>query len=209
MAEESTTRRQLVDAAIETIRRQGIAGASARSIAEVAGVDEAVVFSHFARLPELLAEAGRVAAQARVATFRDRFDGVTSLRDLLERGRALWAEEQQRGNVVVMSQLLAGAQVDPALAEFTGSVLQLWTAEAEQVIRRLLADSPLADLVDPVSVARAMCASFVGLSLIDDTDGDVGPFDLLAPLAGFAEALKPFERRLLYARLRMYADHQK
>ncbi|MGH3794298.1 MAG: TetR/AcrR family transcriptional regulator [Pseudonocardiaceae bacterium] len=204
MADESTIRQQLIDGAIETIRHQGIARTSARSIACTAGVPEALIPAHFGSLHELLAEVSRVAAQARVATFRDRFDRVRSLRDLLELGRELWAEEHTRGNVVVLSQMLAGAQGDPPLAAATGSALQLWVTEVERVIRRLLVDSPLADLVDPAAAARAVCASFVGLSLFGAVDDGTSPFDLLEPLAGLADGLKPLERRLLYARLRSH-----
>lgn len=209
MADESTTRQQLVDGAIETIRRHGIAGTSTRSIARTAGVHEALISSHFGSLHQLLAEAGRVAAQAGVDAFRNRFDGVTSLRELLVLGRGLWAEERERGNVVVLGQMLAGAQGDPPLAEATASALELWVAEVERMIRRLLTDSPLAELVDPAAAARAICASFVGLSLFGVVDDGAGPFDILEPLAGMSEELKPFERKLLYARLRARNDRRR
>ncbi|MGH4016709.1 MAG: TetR/AcrR family transcriptional regulator [Pseudonocardiaceae bacterium] len=209
MADASTARQQLVEGAIETIRHHGIAATSTRSIARTAGVHEALISSHFGSLHGLLAEAGRVAAQAGVDTFRDRFDRLASLRELMVLGRELWAEERARGNVVVLSQLLAGAQCDPQLAAATGSALQLWVGEVERVIRRLLADSPLADLVDPATAARAVCASFVGLSLFGAVDNGAGPFDILEPLAGMAEELKPFERRVLQARLRARTDRRR
>lgn len=204
-----STRKQLVEATIETIRRHGLARTSTRGIAHTAGVHEALIASHFGGLHELLAEAGMVAAQAGVDTFRDRFDGLTSLRELLVLGRELWAEDRARGNVVVLSQLLAGAQSDPRLAEATGRAMQLWVGEVERVIRGLLVDSPLADLVDPAAAARAICAGFVGLSLFDAVDDDASPFDILEPLAGMAEELKPLERRILYARLRARSDRRR
>jgi AcrR family transcriptional regulator len=209
MADETTLRQQLIEGAIETIRHHGIAGTSAGSIAGTAGVHEALIPAHFGGLPELLAEASRVAAQARVATFRDRFDGVSNLRELLDLGRELWAEERARGNVMVLSQMLAGAQGDPSLATATGSALQLWVTEVERVIRRLLAGSPLADLVDPTTAARAVCAGFVGLSLFGTIDDGAGPFDILEPLARLAEELKPLERRLIYARLRSHTERRR
>lgn len=170
---------------------------------------EALISSHFTSLHELLAEAGRVAAQSRAEVFRDRFDGLTSLRELLVLGREFWAEERERGTMIVLGQMLAAAQGDPLLAEATSSVLQLWVVEVEWVIRRLLADSPVADLVDPASAARAVCASFVGLSLFGTVDDGAGPFDLLEPLAGMADEIKPLERKLLYARLRARNDRRR
>lgn len=209
MADQSTTRRQLVEGTIETIRRHGIAGTSRRTIASTAGVHEALISSHFSSLHELLVEAGRVAAQSRVEALRGRFDRVTSLREMLVLGRELWAEERERGAMMVLGQLLAGAQGDPQLAEATGSALQLWVAEVERVIRRLLVDSPVADLVDPAATARAVCASFVGLSLFGAVDDGAGPFELLEPLAGVTDEIKPFERKLLHARLRARSNDRR
>jgi len=202
MADESTIRRQLVEGAVETIRRHGIAGTSRRTIANTAGVHEALISAHFTSLQDLLAAAARLAAQSRAEAFRDRFDGIASLRELLVLGRELWLEERERGSMMVLGQMLAAAQADPSLAEATNSALQLWVAEIERVIRRLLADSPVPDLVDPASAARAICASFVGLSLFGAVDNGAGPFDLLEPLAGMVDEIKPLERKLLYARLR-------
>jgi AcrR family transcriptional regulator len=209
VSDEPTTRQQLIAGAIETIRRQGIASASVRSIATTAGVPEALISEHFGGLSELFAEVSRAAAQARVGTFRARFDGVTSLRELLVRGRALWAEERERGNAVVLGQLLAIAHSEPPLAAAIGAALQLWVDEIERVIRGLLVDSPLADLVEPAAAARAVCASFIGLSLFHPVGDGTSPFDILEPLADLAENLKPFERRLLYARVRSHTGRRR
>ncbi|MGH4023474.1 MAG: TetR/AcrR family transcriptional regulator [Pseudonocardiaceae bacterium] len=209
MADESTIRRQLVEGTVETIRRHGIAGTSRRTIANTAGVHEALISAHFTSLHDLLAAAARLAAQSRAEAFRDRFDGIASLRELLVLGRELWVEERERGSMMVLGQMLAAAQGDPSLAEATNSALQLWVAEIERVIRRLLADSPVPDLVDSASAARAICASFVGLSLFGAVDNGAGPFDLLEPLAGMVDEIKPLERKLLYARLRARNDRRR
>ena len=209
MADESTIRQQLVEGTVETIRRHGIAGTSRRTIANTAGVHEALISAHFTSLHDLLAAAARLAAQSRAEAFRDQFARVTSLRELLVLGRELWLEERERGNMMVLGQMLAAAHGDPSLAEATNSALQLWVGEIERVIRRLLADSPAPDLVDPASAARAICASFVGLSLFGAVDNGAGPFDLLEPLAGMVDEIKPLERKLLYARLRARNDRRR
>ncbi|TDC68040.1 TetR family transcriptional regulator, partial [Micromonospora sp. KC606] len=175
------TRQKLIDGALAAIRAHGIAGVSARTVAAAAGVNQALVFYHFGTVDELLAEACRSVTEARVAVYRDRFAAVRSLRELLDVGRDLHAQEHAQGNVAVLAQLLAGAQADARLAEPTAAALRLWTAEIEAVLRRLLRDSPAAPVAEPAGLARAISAAFVGLELFEGVDA-AGARDALAAL---------------------------
>ena len=112
---------KLIEGALETLRTQGIAGVSARSIATAAGVNQALVFYHFGSVDELLTAALRHGAEQRVAVYRERFASVGSLRELLDLGRTLHAEERAAGNVAVLAQMLAGSQADPKLAPATAT----------------------------------------------------------------------------------------
>src|SRR6266496_4787354 len=109
------TRERLIEGALDAMRTHGIAGVSARSIAAAAGVNQALVFYHFGSVDELLAAAVRHGAQQRVATYRERLGAVTSLRDLLDLGRSLHADERAAGNLAVLAQMLAGAERDARL----------------------------------------------------------------------------------------------
>jgi len=53
-AGESDTRRVLIDAAVETLKVDGIARASARTIAGRAGCNQGLVFYHFGSVANLL-----------------------------------------------------------------------------------------------------------------------------------------------------------
>ena len=64
------TRRRLVDATMQTIREQGIAKLSARTIATSGGVNQALVFYHFGTVDGLVAEACRVTTAERVDRYR-------------------------------------------------------------------------------------------------------------------------------------------
>lgn len=201
------TRQRLIDGAIETIRRQGIAGTSARTIAATAGVNQALVFYHFGSVHELLEAACLAATEARVAPFLERLDEVTSLRQLLDLGRNLHADERSAGNVKVLAQLLAGAQTDPRLAQATSAALHLWIAPIEQALDRLLDGSPLAALVDSSGLAHAVCAGFVGLELFDGIDPAganlaLDTLDRLAVLIEVVDDLGPVARRALRGKLR-------
>lgn len=201
------TRQRLIDGAIETIRTQGFSGTSARSIAATAGVNQALVFYHFGSVHDLLRAACLAATRAKVAPFAERLDQVTDLRQLLTLGRELHAGERAEGNVAVLAQLLAAAQADPQLAEATATALQLWITPVERALSRLLAGSPVADVLDVPGLARAVSAGFVGLELYEGVDpagaaAALDALDRLAVLVEVVDDLGPVARRALRGKLR-------
>lgn len=201
------TKQRLIDGAMAALREHGIAGVSARTIAAAAGVNQALVFYHFGSVDELLVVACQVASKARVEAYKDRFDAASSLRELLDVGRAMFDAERELGNVSVLAQMLAGAQTDPKLAEPTAAALRLWTTEIEGVLRRLLAHSPVAEIADIPGLTDAVAAAFVGLELYGGVDATaaqraLSALDQLAVLVDVVDDLGPVARRALRARLR-------
>jgi AcrR family transcriptional regulator len=203
----SDTRGKLIDGAIETLRTRGIAGTSARVIAAAAGVNQALVFYHFGTVDSLVDVACRESTASRVALYHDRFAAVGSLRDLLALGRELNVAERDAGNVAVLGQVLAGAQQDPNLAAAARYSLRLWVAEIETVLRRVLADSPVAELTDAAGLAPAVAATFIGIELYEGVDPDaaasaLNTLEALSALAEVLDDLGPVARLALRARLR-------
>jgi AcrR family transcriptional regulator len=203
----SDTKRRLIDGALRAIRVHGIAGVSARTVAAAAGVNQALVFYHFGTVDDLLTTACAAATAERVGQYRDRFATVGSLRELLDLGRELHAEETRQGNVTVLAQLLAGAQTDERLAAPVRSALHLWSDEIETVLHRLLDGSPLADVADPTGLAHAVAAAFIGLELYDGVDpagahAALDALQRLAVLLDVVEDLGPVARRALRSRTR-------
>lgn len=157
-------------------------------------------------MDELLTAACRGATADRVAQYVDRFATVTSLRELLDVGRTLHAEERRLGNVSVLAQLLAGAQHDVRLAAPTAAALQLWIDEIESVLHRLLAGSPFAEIADIPGLARALSAAFVGLELYSGVDEAgahraFGALEQLAVLVEVVDELGPVSRRALRSKI--------
>jgi len=201
------TRGKLIDAAVETLRVRGIAGISARTIAATAGVNQALVFYHFGTVAGLVDAACRESTAARVALYRDRLGAVGSLHDLLILGRELNAAEREAGNVAILAQVLAGAQQDPVLAATARDSLQLWVAEIEAVLARVLAGSPVGELADAASLAPAVAAAFIGIELYEGVDASAAAAGLdalenLSVLAEVLEDLGSVGRRALRTRIR-------
>lgn len=157
-------------------------------------------------MDDLLAAACTAGTADRVAAYAPRFAAVRSLRELLELGRAIHAEERQRGNVFVLAQLLAGAQRDQRLAAPVAQALRLWTEQLEQTLRRLLDASPIAEVADVPGLARAAAAAFVGVELYEGVDPAgaeraLAALDQLATLVEVVDELGPVARRVLRNRL--------
>lgn len=171
-------RERLLDAALLTVRELGIAGVSARTVAARAGCNQAAIYYHYGSLTALLGAACHHATAARVEVWRPRLDAVDSVEALVALARRLHAEEHELGNVQVLAQMLAGAQADPALTTPTADALELWTAEIERTLRRLLDGTVLDTMVDVSALGRAVSAAFVGIELVDglgDPNGTVLP----------------------------------
>src|SRR5689334_3123535 len=200
------TRSRLMRAALETLRGDGLASASARTIAARAGVNQALVFYHFHTVGELLEAASNGAVDESVAYYRDAFAGCRTLADLLGVGRALHDHERRNGNVALMAQLMAGARRDAVLARASRYAMSAWTVEIAVVLDRVLADSPVADLVDPGGLAQVIAAGFIGLELYDGVDPEAAGRALdtlggLATLVDVVDGLGPVARRALRSRL--------
>ncbi|QYX77462.1 TetR/AcrR family transcriptional regulator [Streptomyces akebiae] len=203
----AATRTKLLEGALRTLVEQGIAKTSARTIAATAGVNQALVFYHFGSVDELLAAACRYGAEQRVARHRERMAAIGSLSELLAFGREMHVEERAAGHVAVLGQLLAGAQTHPRLAPATAAGLDLWIAEVEGVLRRVLAASPLGEFADAGGLARAVAASFVGLELYEGVDPEgageaLGALEQLAALAAALDGLGPVAQRAVRHQLR-------
>jgi AcrR family transcriptional regulator len=207
------TKQRLIDGALEAVRRHGIAGVSARTVAAAAGLNQALVFYHFGTVDELLSAACQSATERRVAEYRDRLRQVGTLRELLDLGRSLHVEERRLGNVTVLAQLLAGAQTDARLAGPVGAALRLWTDEIEATLKRVLDGSALNDVADPAGLAGAVSAAFIGLELYEGVDAHgaaaaLDALDRLAILADVVEDLGPVARRALRSRTRRVSSRQ-
>ena len=201
------TKARIIDAALETVREEGIVGTSARAIARRGNFNQALIFYHFGGMESLLAETCRRSTERRVEVYRQRFATVSSLRQLLDVGREIHTTEKSEGNVAVLAQLLAAGQADPGLGKVTAEGLALWVVEIEAVLARLLPGSPLGDVADPASLARAVAAAFVGLELYEGVDPAAGTsaldaLDQLGALLEVVEELGPLARRALRSYVR-------
>ncbi|NED21475.1 TetR/AcrR family transcriptional regulator [Streptomyces sp. SID9913] len=192
MSAARDTKAKLLDGALRTLAEQGITKVSARTVAAAAGVNQALVFYHFGTVDELLSAACRHATEQRIARYGPRLAGIGSLSELLAFGRAMQEEERAAGHVAVLGQLLAGAQTQDTLAAATAAGLDLWIAEIERVLARVLPATPFGEFTDVRGLSRAVAASFVGIELYEGVDpaGAGAALDALEQLGALVAALE-------------------
>jgi AcrR family transcriptional regulator len=175
-------------------------------IAAAAGVNQSLVFYHFGSVNDLIDAACQEATTRRVALRTNQLGTISSIGELIELGRLLHAQERESGNVSVLAQVLAGAQLDPKLAEAARHALQLWVAEIEGALERALKGSPIAELASFLGMARVIAAALLGVELYAGVDPEAAEsalvsLEALGLLAQVVEGLGPAARYELRARL--------
>lgn len=171
----AATRRALVDAAVEVLRTQGFAGATARAIAGRAGCNQGLVFYHFGSvLGLLLAALDEVSARR-----RDRYEtalaSVGKASELVDLAVRIFSEDLDSGDAAVLVEMIAGASSTPGLGAALKTRIEPWHAFATAALRSVLGDAPVLDGVAAGDVALAVVALYLGLELLAHLDGDREP----------------------------------
>ena len=181
------TRQQLIDAAIETLKDHGYAGASARVIADRAGVNQGLIFYHFDSVTGLLLAALDSVSDMRQARYGAAVDGVESPAELVDVASSIFREDLDAGHVAVLVAMIAGAATTPGLGEEVAKRIAPWTGFARDAVVGVLAESPLGSLVPAESVGFAVVALYLGMEMLTHLDGDRAPatalFDTALQLA--------------------------
>ncbi|HWE67759.1 MAG TPA: TetR/AcrR family transcriptional regulator [Acidimicrobiales bacterium] len=192
-ARSAETRRLLIGAAIETLKQDGYAGASARTIAERAGSNQGLVFYHFGSVANLLLAALDQVSAERLEHYGSAIAEVGSPVDLVDAAQAIFSEDLDAGYVTVLVEMIAGASSTPGLGPEVAARIGPWTEFAQAAIERMLADSPLGSLLPAVDVAHGIVALYLGLEMLSHLDGDRAPATALfahaKQLAGLLSAL--------------------
>jgi AcrR family transcriptional regulator len=190
----SQTRERIIEAALETLRQEGFAEASARAIAARGGFNQALIFYHFGSVTNLLFEAFSQRSEDQVRRYGAAAADVATLSDLVGIARQLHAEDMASGNVTAVVQLMAAAH-DPQQSRALLDRFEQWIAIVEDALRRATADTPVASVVPYRQGAYAIAAMFLGIELLARLDperseaGDV--LDMMAGVARLIEQLGP------------------
>jgi AcrR family transcriptional regulator len=183
------TRARIVDATIETLRTDGIVGASARAIARTGGFNQALIYYHFGSIDAVLVAALAKMGAERKARYESALDDVSTLPELAQLAAELHKEDTSAGNITVLTQILAGAAHDPELGAAVFEQFEPWTAMVDLAIRKVVKDSPFEDALPVEDLALAVSATFLGIELLTHLDPDPDREDALFRALGLVAVL--------------------
>lgn len=187
------TRERIIQAALTTLREEGIGGASARAIARRGGFNQALIFYHFGSVNDLLLAAVDELSAARAERYRSRLEDVNSLPELVGLAAELHREDSESGHITVLSQVLAGATTAPELKAPLRERFRPWTELVEGAIERVIAGTPYAAVVPVADLAFVVTALFMGIELTmtleDDRAREESLFRTIGLMASLLEGL--------------------
>jgi len=187
------TRARIVEAALHTIREEGIVGASARAIARAGGFNQALIFYHFGSVNQVLLAAVERISDQRMARYQERLATVESLEELVRVGAECHREDVEEGNIRVLSQMLAASSSSPELATKLQAFFDPWVELVEGVVARVVGGTAYEGAVPVHDVAMGVVALFMGIELLsqlyDTQPSAAALFQTMAPLAGLLEGL--------------------
>lgn len=174
-ARSADTRRVLTEAAIETLKAEGFAGASARAIADRAQLNQGLIFYHFGSVVNLLLVALDTVSDARMVRFTAAISDVSSPTELTGVAAEIFRDDLDSGHVTVLAEMIAGASSVPGLGVEVAARLEPWFAFAQDAIDSSFGDSPLAALVPSSDVAYGIVALYLGLEMLTHLNGEREP----------------------------------
>ena len=196
----SDTRAALIAGAIEALREDGFAGASARAIARRAGCNQALIFYHFGSVPDLLVAALEEISARRMEAYRGLLAHTGTIGGLVDAARAIFSEDLAAGHVAVLVEMISGAQTVPGLGERVRACLEPWREFAQTAMRDVLADSPVQ--LPAEQVAHAVVAGILGLELLAHLDGDqdaaLAVFDQARVIGDLLDRIRPLAGLLAF-----------
>ena len=187
----AATKRQIVEAALETLKRDGFAGATSRAIARRGGFNQALIFYHFGSLDGLLLAALDQTSKERLERYGQAVTKATSVDELVAAVARLYAEDRERGHMTVVAQMVAGSAAHTELKPALVARMEPWLELCEEAIEKGFRWLGLPELVPRRELAYAFVTFYLGVNLMTQLDEDRARTDALFQRL---EALAPLLR---------------
>jgi AcrR family transcriptional regulator len=183
----------LVDAAVDILRREGFAAATARAIAARAGCNQGLVFYHFGSVVNLLLAALDEVSAERRERYEKALAGVHRPSELVDLAARVFTEDLDTGDAALLVEMIAGSVSTPGLGAEVMARVQPWNEFAATALDSVLGSFSQSGLVTTAEMAHAVVALYLGLELLSHLDGDRAPalrlFERARQLAALADLM--------------------
>ena len=189
------TKLQIAEAALETLKSHGYAGASARAIAHTGGFNQALIFYHFGSVHNALLAALDVISGRRLDAYAPAIKSARTASELGRLARRIYDEDLERGYITALGEMVSGAIADATLGAEVSARIEPWIAIVQDKLEQLLAGSALQGLGSPADLAFGIVALYFGVDMLGHLQRDRARaeslLDLATRLATLAEAVLP------------------
>jgi AcrR family transcriptional regulator len=183
----------MVDSALQMLIEEGYAGTSARVIAARGEFNPALVFYHYGAVDELLLAALDKSSAERLERYREAMSEPGSPDELVRRAADLFRQDIEGGHVTAVTEMISASLSKPQLRSELVTRMRPWLEFTQQLLERLLGDSPLAMLAPAAEPAAfAIVSGYLGLNMLSRLMPDLSQpealFQLLEQIARLAPA---------------------
>jgi len=177
------TKLQIAEAALETLKSVGFAGASARAIAHQGGFNQALIFYHFGGVQTALLAAFDLISNRRMQDYGPQLQAAVSAPQLARLARQIYDDDIARGYVTAVGEMVAGGVSDPELGAEVAARIEPWIELVQRKLCELLEGSALLSVVAPRDLAFGIVAAYFGVDMLSHLQQDRSRADSLLDLA--------------------------
>jgi AcrR family transcriptional regulator len=177
------TKLQIVEAALETLKSVGFAGASARAIAHQGAFNQALIFYHFGSVQTVLLAAFDLISDRRMQEYGPQLEAAISAPELARLARRIYDDDLERGYVTALGEMVAGGVSDPVLGAEVAARIEPWIEMVQRKLCQLLEGSAMLSVVAPRDLAFGIVASYFGVDMLSHLQQDRSRADALLDLA--------------------------
>jgi AcrR family transcriptional regulator len=185
----SGTKLQIAEAALETLKSVGFAGASARAIAHQGQFNQALIFYHFGSVQTALLAAFDLISDRRMQEYGPELRAAASAPELARLARRIYDDDLERGHVTALGEMVAGGMSDPVLGAEVAARIEPWIELVQGKLDRLLEGSAPPLMVAPRDLAFGIVALYFGVDMLSQLQRDRSRADSLLELAARVAAL--------------------
>ena len=159
----------MIDAAVQTVRELGYAGATSRAIAARGGFNQALIYYHYGSVDDLLLAALDALGAKRLARYRRLVDEAETPEQLLDAARRIYRSDRRSGHVSFVSQLVAAGMTNRDLGGRVLERMEPWIELCEEAVSKALRQTPF-DGLPSSELAYAIVTYYLGLNLLTELD---------------------------------------